>query len=209
MAWGGGSGSALPGSCAFSAFGDFRSRRSLAVAAGGTIFAGQTRPPTLLFPSITWLDPFRRSSPAQGRSRGGRRLETGRSSGLGPSQLSVAAPGSLPFSRTAGWAESRTRGVGPLWCPLEPPEDCPLCFSLVCPLSPPASLLPGGCGQVSTVAGPTTRDRMVRAHPPPVPTCHPEEKLKSVGGRESDAMKLRPVVFPGVQSGPGPGPRSD
>lgn len=99
----------------------------------------------------------------KGEAEGGRRLETGRSSGLGPSQLSVAAPGSLPFSRTAGCAESRTRGVGPLWCPLEPPEDFPLWFSLVHPLSPPASLLPGGCGQVSTVAGPATRDRVVRA----------------------------------------------
>lgn len=55
---GGGSGSALPGSCAFSAFGDFRSRRSLAVAAGGATFAGQTRPPPLPFPSITWLGPL-------------------------------------------------------------------------------------------------------------------------------------------------------
>lgn len=42
----------------------------------------------------------------------------------------------------------------------------------------------------------------------PVPICHPDEKLKSVRGRESEARKLRPVVFHGAQSGPGLGPRS-
>lgn len=54
VAEGGGSGSALPGSCAFYAPG-VRSLRSPAVGAGGTGSTGQTRPPSLPFPSITWL----------------------------------------------------------------------------------------------------------------------------------------------------------
>lgn len=54
VASGGGSGPALPGSCAFSACG-VRSPRGRAVGAGGTRLAGQTRPPRLPFPNITCL----------------------------------------------------------------------------------------------------------------------------------------------------------
>lgn len=123
-----------------------------AVAAGGRRL---TRPPNsatpaFLFSVLPGWDPLPQIFTTAGRSRGRRRRETARAPGLGPSPLSVAAPGSFPLSEIAGCAQ----GSGG-WPHLEPPEDFPLGVSLVCPLSPPASPRPQrAVARVSTDVGP-------------------------------------------------------
>lgn len=132
---------------------------------------------------------------------------------LGPWALraAVAAPGSFAFSRAAGWAEGGTRGGGAGRCgaPWSLPRTSLSGFLQSpgsCDLRPPMGLWPG-----LPRRGPShPQCRRVPAPPLQASTRNPDEMLKSAcggaGGGESDAVKLRPVVFHVVQSGSGLGP---
>lgn len=206
VALGGGSGSALPGSCAFYAFG-VRSWLSLAVAAGGTRVAGQTRPPPLPFPRVTWLGPLPQIFTG---AREKQRVTTARGSSLlRPSAQPAVCGGAgvLPVWQDCGVGREQNPGrrasvVPPGASRGFPSVVLPSLSLISADLPPSRGLWPG-----PDCRGPShPRCRVVRV-PPPVPTCHPDKKLKSVCGGESDAMKLRPVAFHVVQRGPGLGTR--
>lgn len=81
--------------------------------------------------------------------------------------------------------------------------------STICPLSPPT--LPPDESQPDLGRGRGPSHARCRVGPAPLqaPIRHPDKKLKSSTSRgESDAKKLRPVVFHAVQSRRGLGPGS-
>lgn len=127
---------------------------------GGTGSFDHAGLPQLTLPSKLWLGAPSLDILQTGRTRGRRRRKVeGKAAGsrLWPSPRPLAAAGSFPFSRTAGWAESRAWAGGALRWPLESIQCFPLWLSFACPLSLPTlpwtGLLSGGGRSSPAVLG--------------------------------------------------------
>ena len=121
---------------------------------------------------ITWLGPLPQIFTG---AREKQRVTTARGSPLlRPSaQLAVCGgAGVLPVWQDCGVGREQNPGRRASVVPPGASRGFPSVVPLVCPLSPPTSLLRGGCGQVPAVAGPATlgagwSELLLRS--PPVP----------------------------------------